>query len=89
MSQTNTETLYNWLLEQELKGDDDRRFYSSYLLGHVSLAIADTEENPDQFYIRLSQGLESTLPEDKLSEKDIEGINALLAEAINQNPSIE
>ncbi|WP_372743025.1 YfcL family protein [Neptunomonas sp.] len=82
MSKTNADTLYNWLLEQELTGDDDRRFYSSYLLGHVSLAIADTEENPQQFYERLTQGLESTLPEDKLSEKDIEGIHALLAEAL-------
>ncbi len=85
MSQTHADTLYNWLLEQELKGDDDRRFYSSYLLGHVSLAIADTEENPDQFHERLSQGLKSTLPEDKLSEKDIEGINALLLEALNNS----
>ena len=82
MAQTNADALYNWLLEQELKGDDDRRFYSSYLLGHVSLAIADTEKNPDLFYERLSQGLESSLPEDKLSEKDIDGINALLDEAL-------
>lgn len=82
MPHTNADTLYNWLLQEELKGDDDRRFYSSYLLGHVSLAIADTEENPEQFYERLSQGLKATLPEDKLSEKDIEGINALLAESL-------
>lgn len=82
MAQTNADALYNWLLEQELKGDDDRRFYSSYLLGHVSLAIADTEQNPDLFYERLSQGLESSLPEDKLSEKDIDGIHALLDEAL-------
>ena len=83
MPHTNADTLYNWLLEQELQGDDDRRFYSSYLLGHVSLAIADTEEDPDQFYQRLSEGLESALPEDKLSEKDIQGIKALLAESLN------
>jgi hypothetical protein len=74
------ETLYNWLLQQELQGDDDRRFYSSYLLGHVSLAMADTEESPEQFQDRLTQGLNEAIPEDKLSEKDIEGIHALLAE---------
>ena len=74
------DTLYNWLLQQELQGDDDRRFYSSYLLGHVSLALADTQESPEQFQERLNQGLSEAIPEDKLSEKDIDGIHALLAE---------
>lgn len=82
MTPINADTLYNWLLTQELEGDDDRRFYSSYLLGHVSLAIADTEENPELFHERLSQALETTLPADKLSEKDVEGITALLLEGL-------
>ncbi|WP_293265843.1 YfcL family protein [Neptunomonas sp.] len=82
MPNTNGDALYNWLLQQELQGDDDRRFYSSYLLGHVSLAIADTDNQPEQFFDRLNQGLKDTIPEDKLSEKDIEGIHALLAEGL-------
>ncbi|MGY8869324.1 MAG: YfcL family protein [Pseudomonadales bacterium] len=82
MPNTNGDTLYNWLLQQELQGDDDRRFYSSYLLGHVSLALADTEELPEQFHERLNQGINDAIPDDKLSEKDIEGIHSLLAEGL-------
>ncbi len=76
------ETTYNWLLEQEMQGDDDRRFYASYLLGHVSLALADSENNPDAFQPLLLEALESALAQDKLSESDITGIRALLSEAL-------
>lgn len=76
--------LYDWLLAQEVEGNDDRRFYASYLLGHVSLAIADTEETPEQFIPRLNESIETALAEDKLSEQDIAGIRALLAEVVKR-----
>ena len=76
--------LYDWLLVQEVEGNDDRRFYASYLLGHVSLTIADTEEVPEQFIPRLNESIETALAEDKLSEQDIAGIRALLAEVVKR-----
>lgn len=82
MTSQRGETLYNWLLDQETQGNDDRRFYASYLLGHVSLAIADSEDNPDMFEPILLEALESALALDKLSSADIEGIRALLSEAL-------
>ncbi|MDN2661668.1 YfcL family protein [Neptunomonas sp. CHC150] len=84
MSMLNGEQLYNWLLQQEAEGDDDRRFYSSYLLGHVSLAIAETEEAPSQFKNQLYHCVEEALGIDKLSEADIIGIRELLKQGANQ-----
>jgi hypothetical protein len=72
--------LYQWLLATELTADDDRRFYASYLLGHVSLAIAETEDNPASFSSLLQQSLASALATDKLSDNDRNGILALLEE---------
>lgn len=82
MSTPTPDALYDWLLAQEVEGNDDRRFYASYLLGHVSLAIADTEDAPEQFSQRLTESIDIALAEDKLSEQDISGIRALLAEAV-------
>ncbi len=73
-------SLYQWLLSTELTADDDRRFYASYLLGHVSLAIAETEENPTSFSSTLEQSLNSALATDKLSDNDRNGILELLKE---------
>jgi len=83
MSILNGDQLYSWLLEQETEGDDDRRFYSSYLLGHVSLSIADTEEDPSHFEATLNHSVDEALAIDKLTEQDIQGIRDLLAQGIN------
>ncbi len=73
-------SLYQWLLSTELTADDDRRFYASYLLGHVSLAIAETEDDPASFPNLLQQSLAGALATDKLSDNDRSGILALLEE---------
>jgi hypothetical protein len=79
MSQSG-EHFYQWLLEQETQGDDDRRFYSSYLLGHVSLSIADHEEEGLSFQQHLEQSINAALEVDRLSDTDIAGIQSLISE---------
>lgn len=78
MSNVTGDQLYNWLLTQENSDNDDQRFYASYLLGHVSLTIADAEEQEGDFHALLSQSLNAALEEDTLSEQDIAGIQAML-----------
>jgi hypothetical protein len=74
------EHLYQWLLDQETQGDDDRRFYASYLLGHVSLSMADHEEHQMPFRDHLDQSINAALEVDRLSETDITGIRSLIGE---------
>lgn len=75
------EQLYQWLLAQEITDDNDRRFYASYLLGHASLVLADTEQQPEQFDSLLEHNLQQALQQDQLSAADKLGINGLLTEA--------
>jgi len=81
----------DWLLQQEDCDDDDRRFYCSYLIGHISLALADSEieasndtaTDDDTFLLTMNQNLAATLNEDNLNESDKTGINNLWAEVCN------
>ena len=73
----------DWLLLQEDCDNDDRRFYCSYLIGHISLALADgdttndTAINNESFLLTMQQNLAATLSEDNLNENDKAGINHL------------
>jgi hypothetical protein len=75
----------DWLLLQEDCDNDDRRFYCSYLIGHISLALADAEtdtvnektSNDESFLLAMQQNLATTLSEDNLDENDKAGINHL------------
>lgn len=73
----------DWLLLQEDCDNDDRRFYCSYLIGHISLALADADTtddtgcNNESFLLTMQQNLAATLSEDNLNENDKAGINNL------------
>lgn len=82
MQDFNCPALYQWLLNQEQQDDDNRRFYSSYLLGHVSLAEAEFEDNPAECFKLLNSNVDAALAEDRLSDEDRAGIRALLNEGL-------
>ena len=74
------ENLLQWLLNEEDCENDDRRFYCSYLIAHTSLAMSD-DDNDSDFFSIMATSLSQTLNQDKLSDQDKLGINALWFEA--------
>lgn len=77
-----SQAVYDWLLNEEDSDDDDRRFYCSYLIGHASLVMAGEDE--PNFVQHMELQLAETLPEDQLSERDKQGIEALWQQAKGQ-----
>ncbi len=78
-----SDSLHNYLLNQEQHTDDnDRLFYCSYLLGHLSLAASTEPENCDALNDSVKQSLESAFAVDRLSDTDKGGIAALWNETI-------
>jgi hypothetical protein len=71
---------YNTLLAIEtdaVDADADRRFYASYLLGHVSLVAAGDGSDADDLNRQLTQSLDEAFAVDRLSDQDKDGIRSL------------
>lgn len=79
MSSNDADSILDWLLAEEDSENDDRRFYCSYLIGHVSLSLANSDDR-QSFIALMQQALEDAFASDKLSEVDRTGILALWAE---------
>jgi hypothetical protein len=78
-----SDTLHTYLLTQEQSTEDnDRLFYCSYLLGHLSLASSSEPENCDLLNETVSQSLASAFAIDHLTDADKSGIQALWDEAV-------
>ncbi|WP_432695616.1 YfcL family protein [Marinobacterium sp. YM272] len=58
-------------------GDDDKRFFASYLLGHVSLIAADGGESAESLTRRVNESLDDAFAVDRLSDQDKLGIRSL------------
>ncbi|GGO87580.1 hypothetical protein GCM10011348_41100 [Marinobacterium nitratireducens] len=75
--------LHQYLLRQEETTEDaDRLFYSSYLLGHLSLAAAADPETPEQLHRGVDASLDDAFAVDHLSDADKDGIRSLWQEAL-------
>jgi hypothetical protein len=78
-----SDSLHNYLLGQEQNTDDnDRLFYCSYLLGHLSLAASTEPDDCDALNDCVNLSLESAFAVDRLSDADKAGIAALWRETI-------
>jgi hypothetical protein len=76
-----SDSLHNYLLTQEQSTDNnDRLFYCSYLLGHLSLAASTEPTDCDLLDDSVNLSLESAFAVDRLSDADKAGIAALWAE---------
>ncbi|MBV1787556.1 YfcL family protein [Marinobacterium sp. D7] len=64
-------------LEAQALDDADRRFYASYLLGHLSLISTETGEDGEALSKRLEQALDEAFAVDRLSDQDKLGIRSL------------
>ncbi len=85
-----SDILHDYLLEQEQQTEDnDRLFYSSYLLGHLSLASGSEPENCEQLNDIVHQSLTSAFAVDHLTDADKAGIQALWDEAVTAARSPE
>jgi len=79
-----SDRLHQYLLQQEQSTDDaDRLFYSSYLLGHLSLAAATEPASADQLQACVNNSLEDAFAVDRLSDDDKAGISALWQETLS------
>ncbi|UTW13569.1 YfcL family protein [Marinobacterium rhizophilum] len=79
-----SDSLHSYLLSQEQNTDDnDRLFYCSYLLGHLSLAASTEPDNCAALKDCVNLSLESAFAVDRLSDADKAGIAALWHEAID------
>jgi len=79
------EAAYNTLLEIEtdaVESDADRRFYASYLLGHLSLIAADERLQAQEVFARVEDSLQQAFAVDRLNDQDKDGIRSLW-QAIN------
>ncbi len=76
--------LHQYLLKQEETTDDaDRLFYSSYLLGHLSLATAADPASSEQLESGVKASIEDAFAVDRLSDADKAGIDSLWQEALS------
>lgn len=64
-------------IETEAVESDDRRFYASYLLGHLSLVAAGEGEDTGTLQTALEASLEAAFAVDRLSDQDKAGIRSL------------
>ena len=79
-----SDSLHEYLLAQEQTTDDnDRLFYCSYLLGHLSLAAAAEPESAQQLQNHVSDSLDSAFAVDRLTDTDKTGIKALWQETLS------
>lgn len=79
-----SDSLHDYLLAQEQTTDDnDRLFYCSYLLGHLSLAAAAEPESAQQLQSHVSDSLDSAFAVDRLTDTDKTGIKALWQETLS------
>lgn len=79
------EAAYNSLLNIEtdaVESDADRRFYASYLLGHLSLVAAEEGTAAEELLSKVEDSLQQAFAVDRLSDHDKEGISSLW-QAIN------
>jgi len=76
------EQAYRSLLELESHAlnDADRRFYASYLLGHLSLIRSDSKNDDQALAPRLNAALDEAFGVDRLSDRDKKGIRSLWRE---------
>ncbi|NVK42877.1 MAG: YfcL family protein [Oceanospirillaceae bacterium] len=78
-----SDRLHQYLLKQEESTDDaDRLFYSSYLLGHLSLAAAADPASAERLQNGVDASLDDAFAVDHLSDADKAGIRSLWQEAL-------
>ncbi|MFP8968508.1 YfcL family protein [Pokkaliibacter sp. CJK22405] len=58
------------LRSMEHNAPDDALYAYSYLLGHVSLILADEGDSKEEFKARMDEALDASLAVDRLSEDD-------------------
>lgn len=64
-------------IESDAIDDADRRFYASYLLGHLSLVSGEPGASPQALGQRVDTALAEAFSVDRLSDQDKEGIRSL------------
>ncbi|GGB89569.1 hypothetical protein GCM10011352_14480 [Marinobacterium zhoushanense] len=64
-------------LEAQAIDDADRRFYASYLLGHLGLIGSESGDDTQHLSQRLELALDKAFGVDKLSDQDKLGIRSL------------
>lgn len=83
-----SDNLHNYLLTQEQSTEDnDRLFYCSYLLGHLSLAAGSEPDSCDLLDETVKHSLDSAFAIDRLTDADKTGIAALWAETASASRS--
>lgn len=60
-----------------VESDADRRFYASYLLGHLSLVAADDGTAAQELIGKVEASLQQAFAVDRLSDQDKVGIRSL------------
>jgi hypothetical protein len=79
-----SDSLHTYLLTQEQSTEDnDRLFYCSYLLGHLSLAASTEPDNCDTLNETVKESLDSAFSVDRLTDADKSGIKALWQETLS------
>ncbi len=71
---------YNRLTQMETEAgfeDDDKRFFASYLLGHLSLVAAEGGDSIEVLDQEVNASLEKAFSVDHLSDQDKLGIRSL------------